>query len=170
MSMQSRCDPWTMICNNNNNLFSASCFFADFDPLHYPVCTISRSATNQKRKPLSPAQLLASSPLGVTLEELTLVYMYKSQAPVDLSCLALCPALHTLSLTKCAITAFAGVSTSSNPSLQDISLPVLITSNHSSFSWFSVHFSFCFSCNLSSLCLSISVFLAFFVVQCHGVA
>ena len=119
-------------------------FFADFDTLHYLFRTISRSITNQKRKPLSPAQLLASSPQGTTLEELTLVYMYKSQAPVDLSCLALCPALHTLSLTKCAITSFAGVSSSSNPSLQDISLPVLITSNYSLSLWCSVHFSFVF--------------------------
>ena len=151
--------------------FQLYVFFADFGTSHYPVRTISCSITNQKRKPLSPAQLLASSPQGMTLEELTLVYMYKSHAPVDLSCLTLCPALHTLSLTKCSITAFAGVSSSSNPSLQDISLPVLITSIYFVPLWFSGHFSFCFFfCGFTSLCLSISVFPHFFVVQCNGVA
>jgi hypothetical protein len=72
---------------------------------------------------LSDAQLLASSPSGTSLDEVTVVHIYKARdgSSMDFSSFSRVPNLHSLSLTNCSLVSFTEIG-GANPFLKELSL------------------------------------------------
>eukprot|EP00731_Ephydatia_muelleri_P006345 Em0003g593a len=75
-------------------------------------CT-KRTAVKSEARPLSDLQLLSASPPGTKPSEVVQVSVFRSQSPVDVTCLSRCPHLQTLTLTKCGISSPCGLSSCS---------------------------------------------------------